>query len=123
YQMSWWTTTRVGSTRAERALEVLSVAAPESRFIPDGKILRGNLLLRNGRFDEANRIFREVAREFGPVRRELDQMMEEHDDPQAYFRALVRENMESFDANAFLPPPAQRWAQMEGDMDRALSGL
>lgn len=123
YEIAWVYIRMGDSTRAERALEVLSVAAPESRFIPDGKILRGNLLLRNGRFDEANRIFREVAREFGPVRRELDQMMEEHDDPQAYFRALVRENMESFDANAFLPPLAQRWAQMEGDMDRALSVL
>lgn len=123
YEIAWVYIRMGDSTRAERALEVLSVAAPESRFIPDGKILRANLLLRNGRFDDANRIFREVAREFGPVRRELDQMIEEHADPHAYFRGLVRENMESFDANAFLPPLAQRWAEMEGDMDRALSVL
>ncbi len=123
YEIAWVYIRMGDSTRAERALEVLSVAAPESRFIPDGKILRGNLLLRNGRFDDANRIFREVAREFGPVRRELDQMMEAHADPAAYFRGLVRENMESFDANAFLPPLAQRWASLEGDMDRALGVL
>lgn len=123
YEIAWVYIRMGDSTRAERALEVLSVAAPESRYIPDGKLLRGNLLLRNGRFDDANRIFREVAREFGPVRRELDEMMSSHDDPQAYFRSLVRENMESFDANAFLPPLAQRWASLEGDMDRALSVL
>ncbi|MEQ8720656.1 MAG: tetratricopeptide repeat protein [Sandaracinaceae bacterium] len=123
YEIAWVYIRMGDSTRAERALEVLSVAAPESRFIPDGKLLRGNLLLRNGRFDDANRIFREVAREFGPVRQELDEMMNAHADPQAYFRGLVRENMESFDANAFLPPLAQCWAELEVDMDRALSVL
>jgi TolA-binding protein len=123
YEIAWVYIRMGDSTRAERALEVLTVAAPESRYIPDGKLLRGNLLLRNGRFDDANEIFREVAREFGPVRRELDQILADHADPLAYFRQLVRENMESFDANAFLPPLAQRWAEMEGDMTRALNVL
>ena len=123
YEIAWAYIRMGDSTRAERALEVLSVAAPESRFIPDGKILRANLLLRNGRFDDANQLFREVAREFGPVRRELDEMLESHDNPHEYFRQLVRENMDSFDANAFLPPLAQRWASLEGDMDRALGVL
>ncbi len=123
YEIAWVYIRMGDSVRAERALEVLAVAAPDSRFIPDGKILRANLLLRNGRLDDANQLFREVAREFGPVRRELDQMLEAHDDPRAYFRQLVRENMESFDASSFLPPLAQRWASLEGDMDRALGVL
>ena len=123
YEIAWVYIRMGDGIRAERALEVLSVAAPDSRFIPDGKILRANLLLRNGRLDDANQLFREVAREFGPVRRQLDQMLEEHDDPRAYFRSLVRDNMESFDATSFLPPLAQRWASLEGDMDRALSVL
>ncbi|MCA9609602.1 MAG: tetratricopeptide repeat protein, partial [Myxococcales bacterium] len=123
YEIAWVYIRMGDSVRAERALEVLSVAAPDSRFIPDAKILRANLLLRNGRLDDANQLFREVAAEFGPVRRELDQMLAEHDDPLGYFRGLVRENMDSFDATSFLPPLAQRWASLEGDMDRALSVL
>jgi TolA-binding protein len=123
YEIAWVYIRMGDATRAERALEVLGVAAPDSPRIPDAKILRGNLLLRNGRYDEANRVFREVAREFGPVRRELDEMLAEHDDQRAYFRQLVRENMATFDANSFLPPLAQRWANVEGDMDRALGVL
>jgi TolA-binding protein len=124
YEIAWVYIRMGDATRAERALEVLGVAAPDSRFIPDAKILRGNLLLRSGRYEEANRVFREVAREFGPVRRELEEMLAEHDaSPTAYFRRLVRENMTAFDANAFLPPLAQRWASLEGDMDRALGVL
>lgn len=123
YELAWVYIRMGDSLRAERALEVLSVAAPESRFIPDGKLLRANLLLRNGRYEASQQVFREVAREFGPVRRELDQMIAARPDPPAYFRALVRENMENFDANAFLPPLAQRWTSSSRDVDRALEVL
>ena len=123
YEIAWVHIRQGDSTQAERALEVLTVAAPDSRFIPDGKLLRGNLLLRNGRFEDANVVFREVAQQFGPVRRELDALISAHDDPREYFRDLVRRNMDNFDANAFLPPLAIRWARTEGDMDRALTVL
>lgn len=123
YEIAWVHIRQGDSTRAERALEVLTIAAPDSRFIPDGKLLRGNLLLRNGRFDAANQAFRDVARQFGPVRQQLDDMVAQHDDVRAYFRELVRQNMDAFDPNAFLPPLVQRWARTEGDMDRALSVL
>ena len=123
YEIAWVYIRQGDSTRAERALEVLTIAAPESRFIPDAKILRGNLLLRNGRFDDANQVFRQVVRQFGPVRRELDDIVTAHADARGYFQDLVRQNMESFDANSFLPPLAIRWARIEGDMDRALAIL
>ena len=123
YEIAWVYIRQGDATRAERALEVLAIAAPGSRFIPDGKLLRGNLLLRNGRFDDANEVFRDVRRQFGPVRRELDDVLESHEDAPLYFRELVRNNLEAFDANAFLPPLARQWASQEGDIDRALSVL
>ena len=83
--------------------------------------LRGNLLLRTGRLDDANQVFREVRREFGPVRRSLDEVAEAHPDLSTYFRQLVRDNMEDFDANDFLPEAARRWSSFEGsEFDRAL---
>lgn len=119
-----WAYIRVGdSTKADRALEVLSVVAPDSPYIPDAKVLRGNLLLRNGRLDDANEVFGEVRQQFVPIRRQLEEMIAQREDPHAYFRELVRANMEAFDASAFLPEEAQRWARFEGDVDRALSVL
>lgn len=124
YEMAWAYIRLGDAVRAERALEVLSIASPDSRFIPDGKLLRGNLLLRNGRLEEAQRVFDEVHAEFNPIRRDLDDMMRAHDaDPLGFFRSLVHDNLEVFDANAFLPPSAQRWGRMEGDMNRALETL
>ncbi|HKU38262.1 MAG TPA: tetratricopeptide repeat protein [Polyangiales bacterium] len=119
-----WTYIRMGdSTQAERSLEVLSVAAPESKYIPDAKLLRGNLLLRDGQYEQATTVFNEVTREFQPVREDLDRMVAQHEDPHAYFKGLVTQNLENFDAQAFLPPLALRWATVDGDMQRALDAV
>jgi TolA-binding protein len=119
-----WAYIRMGdSTRASRSLEVLSVASPDSKYIPDGKLLRGNLLLRDGHYEDATTVFTEVTQEFQPVREELDTVIAQHEDPQAYFKGLVHDNLEEFDAGAFLPPLALKWANIDGDMQRALDAV
>ncbi len=123
YEIAWVYIRLGDATRAERALEVLSVAAPSSKYIPDGKLLRGNLLLRNGRLDAANKVFRSVRTEFGPVYRELEEVREQHEDLLGYFRGLVRENLDTFDAASIVPPSAQKWTTPGSDFDRAMSAL
>ena len=123
YEIAWVYIRRGDSVQAQRALEVLSVAAPNHPLIPDAQILRGNLLLRNGRLDEANEVFRQVRNEFGPVKRELDDVVASHNDLHAHFRGLVSQNMDDFDVNDFLPESARRWVELEGDYDRALTVL
>ena len=123
YELAWVYIRMGDASRAEQALEVLSVASPESQHIPDAKLLRANLLLRNGQYDSSTREFEEVGKQFGPVREELDRMLAQREDAVAYFQQLVRDNIEVFDAAAFLPPSAQRWAIAEGDMDRAMATL
>ncbi|MET0387401.1 MAG: tetratricopeptide repeat protein [Polyangiales bacterium] len=119
-----WTYLRQGdSTHAERSLEVLGVAAPESQYIPDAKILRGNLLLRDGRYAAAGEVFNEVTRDFQPVRDQLDKLLAQQSDVPEYFRSLVRHNIDQFDDEAFLPPLALRWAKIEGDMRRAVDAV
>ncbi|MEY4512427.1 MAG: hypothetical protein RLZZ450_4549 [Pseudomonadota bacterium] len=119
-----WVYIRMGdSTRAERALEVLVIAAPESHYIADGSILRGNLLLRNGQLDEAAKVFGDASSNYGPVRDKLDKVMAEHSDTQAYFRDIVRDNFEVFDATSIFPAEAVAFASEEVDMERALSVL
>lgn len=123
YEVAWTYIRQGDATRAERALEVLAVAAPDSRYIPDAKLLRGNLLLRNGRYDAANTVFTEVVKEFQPVHDQLQQLIAQQEDPREFFRRLVRENLDEFDAQAFIPPLAQRWSIVEGDMERALAAV
>ena len=112
------------ASRAERALEVLTVAAPDSRLVPEGKVLRGNLLLREGRYKEAEDVFRRVHRDFGPIFESLEATRKRHDVALlAYFQNLVTENFETFDAERFLPAAARRWTEVPEDFERALKLL
>jgi tetratricopeptide (TPR) repeat protein len=123
YELAW-TYIRLGDAiQAERALEVLSVAAPDSPLNADGKVLRGDLLARSGRYDEAEVVFDEVRATFGPIRDDLDRTRRDHPDLHAYFRRVVRENLEHFDIDDFLPESARRWIVLEGDYQRALEVL
>ena len=123
YELAW-TYIRMGDAiQAERALEVLSVAAPDSPLNADGKILRGDLLARVGRYDEAEVVFDEIRETFGPIRDELERQRYEHPDLHAYFREVVRQNIDDFDMDDFLPESAQRWIELESDHERALGVL
>lgn len=123
YEVAWVYIRMGDSTRAEQALELLAVAAPDSRYLADAQILRGNLLLRNGRLERAKEVFDESVGAYGPVRDKLDAIVADHANPVDYFRGLVRENAEVFDANTLLPPEAIQYASDEADMGRALRVL
>ncbi|HET8937356.1 MAG TPA: tetratricopeptide repeat protein [Polyangiales bacterium] len=123
YEIAWTYIHQGDSTRAERSLEVLAVAAPESQYIPDAKLLRGNLLLRDGRYVAAGEVFSDVTKEFQPVRMQLDHLIAQQSNPHEYFQKLVRANIDQFDEDAFLPPLALRWARIEGDMKRAIEAV
>ncbi len=123
YEIAWVYIRMGDSTRAERALEVLAIAAPDSRYIADGSILRGNLLLRNGQLDDASAVFTKASQTYGPVRDKLDKIAADHANIRNYFSTLVRENIELFDVNTILPPEAVPFASEEADMERALSAL
>ncbi|RLB50648.1 MAG: hypothetical protein DRH23_03910, partial [Deltaproteobacteria bacterium] len=86
-------------------------------------ILRGDLLARSGRYNEAEVVFDEARATFGPIRDELDRTRREHPDLHAYFRQVVRANLEYFDIDDFLPESARRWIVLEGDYERALEVL
>jgi TolA-binding protein len=123
YELAWTYIAMGDAVQAERALEVLSIAAPESPLNADGKVLRGELLARAARYNEADAVFDEVREQFGPISAELGRTQLEHPDLPAYFRGLVRQNLANFDIDDFLPETARQWVRVEGNYERALGVL
>ncbi len=115
-----WSYIKLGDAiRAERALEILAISAPDSPLIPEGKLLWGNLLLRTGRFQRAQQVFQEVRDQFGPIYQQITQATDRAN-PEQYFRELIRSNLQVFDASSFLPAQALAWVRQEGGLDSSL---
>jgi TolA-binding protein len=106
---------------AERQLEVLTLAVPDSRYIPRAKLLRGNLLLHEGRYDDAEAVFQETIGEFTPVQEQLDQVMGEQKDTRRFFAALMERSAGTMDVSGNLPPLVMKWVGEEPEVQRALN--
>jgi len=111
-----WVYVRAGDVqRAERALEVLSVADPTSSYIADGTLLRGDLLLRAGAFDKALELYHGVRAEYDPFREKVEAFLDSTKDVSIYYDKLSQQAVDALDTNDQLPAIAIRWAREAED--------
>lgn len=110
YEIAWVYVRLGDADRAQRALEVLSIAEPNSTFIADGSLLRADLMLRAGQFDKALALYQSVRSEFDPIRDRVETFLGSTSDAAVYYDRLSREALDSSDASA-LPAVAIDWAR------------
>jgi tetratricopeptide (TPR) repeat protein len=112
YELAW-VYVRLGDVqRAERALEVLSIANPDSQYIGEGTLLRADLLLRAGAFDKALQLYEQVRTEYEPMRAKVDGFIEStKDNVGVYYEKLSEQEMDALAMSDSLPPIAVRWAR------------
>jgi tetratricopeptide (TPR) repeat protein len=108
------------TVRAEQTLEVLTVAVPDSAYLPRARMLRGNLLLRTGRYDEAEEVFDQLVDEYTPIMAKLDTIITQEQDTRRFFSELVESSVSSLDVANILPPLVVKWVGEEPDVSRAL---
>jgi tetratricopeptide (TPR) repeat protein len=109
-----WVYVRVGDfQRAQRALEVLSIADPNNLDIADGSLLRADLLLRSGEFDKALTLYRSVRGRFDPIRDQVDRFIATTADPASYYDRLTADP--DIQTDDKLPPLALAWAREQAE--------
>ncbi len=115
YELAW-VYVRLGDvTRAQRALEVLAVAAPNSEDVADAQLLRGDLMLRAGQFDKSRKVYESVRATYEVMSGRLAAFMARTTDPAVYFDTLSRDQLELFDSGDPLPSLVLKWAREGGD--------
>src|SRR5690606_16118302 len=118
-----WVYVRVGDyMRAERALELLSVAAPDTLDVADGALLRADLMLRSGRFDRALASYEDVRSRFEPARQRVDEFLAVTNDPAVYYDRLVEDAL-SLGGPSALPDVVLDWVRDEARGDRVFAVL
>jgi tetratricopeptide (TPR) repeat protein len=121
YELAWVFVGLKDYQRAQRALEVLAVTDPDRPELSDSSLLRADLLLRSGQFENALKAYRGVRSRHQPIRQELDEFLAKATDPGEYYDALVRE--EAAGAGQGLAPLALKWAQEQAEDTRAFAAI
>jgi tetratricopeptide (TPR) repeat protein len=116
YELAWVYVRLGDNQRAQRALEVLSVTAPESLNLANGSLLRADLMLRSGMFDRALELYESVHQEFDPMRKKVDTFLMTTTDPTVYYDRLVEEQLD--DERSGLPSAVLKWVREAAEDDR-----
>ncbi len=97
---------------AQRALEVLSVVAPEELEFAEGELLRADLMLRAQQYEDALYAYRKVRREFAPVQEQIEEFLRAHDEPELYYERLLDSRL-GVSSDQPLPPLLLDWLGQE----------
>jgi tetratricopeptide (TPR) repeat protein len=116
YELGWSYVRLEDFTRAQSALELLSVLDPGHTDGADAALLRADLLLRAGKFQKAYVAYQQARSEYDPLQRQVAAYLEKHAEPADYYDALTADEIE---VSGELPQLAVEWAREQAQEERA----
>ncbi|MCB9554612.1 MAG: tetratricopeptide repeat protein [Deltaproteobacteria bacterium] len=120
YEICWAYVKAGEFQRALRALDLLVLAQPNSPFIPEVRVLQGNLLIRLKHWGRATDLFTKTRETFVPLRKRMVQLMKEHSDPNVFFDVLLKKNLGDLAVTIQVPKIAVDWVRSDERVRRAL---
>lgn len=114
YELAW-VYVRLGDfERAQRALEVLTITDPNNLELADGSLLRADLMLRAGEFQNALGLYKDVSGHFDPIRQQLDDFLKSTNDPAVYYDKLTADDFGAASDDK-LPKVVLDWARDQAE--------
>jgi len=114
YELAW-VYVRLGDfERAQRALEVLTITDPNNLELADGSLLRADLMLRAGAFQNALGLYKDVSAHFEPIRQQLDNFLKSTNDPAVYYDKLTTDDFGAASDDK-LPKVVLDWARDQAE--------
>ncbi len=121
YELAW-VFVRLGDyQRAQRALEVLTITDPNNLELADGSLLRADLMLRSGDFQNALNLYRNVREHFDPIRKSVDDFLASTSDPAVYYDKLTADEA-TMATETKLPKVVLEWARAQAE-DQHVFGM
>lgn len=121
YEIAWAYVKAKKFKKALRALDLLVLAQPDSPFVPEVKVLQGNLLIRLKDWGRATDLFTKTRDKFVPVHRRMKQLLDEHSDPNVFFDVLLARNLGgTLAVQVKVPNLALHWVKEKPKVKRAL---
>jgi tetratricopeptide (TPR) repeat protein len=114
YELAWQYVRLGDFERAQRALEVLTITDPNNLELADGSLLRADLMLRAGEFQNAIGLYKDVSGHFDPIRQQLDDFLKSSNDPAVYYDKLTADDFGAA-ADDKLPKVVLDWARDQAE--------
>jgi tetratricopeptide (TPR) repeat protein len=121
YEICWAYIKSNQYRKALRALDLLVLAHPDSAFIPQVKVLQGNLLIRLQEWGRATDLFSTTREKFMPIQTRMKQVLAEHSDPNVFFDLLLARNLGQLSVTVQVPELAVSWVKEDPQVQRALN--
>ncbi len=118
HELTWALISRGSDRAALRNVDILLLSNPQPTFVPEAKLLMGDLALRLGEHEQARSAYQGVIDTFMPVHQDLTGFIANHDDLDTFFVDLVRRDLEGVQTD-YLPPMVSDWAAESKSMASA----
>ncbi|MCC6751726.1 MAG: tetratricopeptide repeat protein [Deltaproteobacteria bacterium] len=120
YEICWAFVKAGEFQKASRALDLLMLAHPDSPFIPEVRVLQGNLLIRLKEWGKATDLFSKTREQFHPAQARMAGLLATHKDPNVFFDALLARNTGEMSITIQVPELALNWVKELPNVGRAL---
>lgn len=122
YEIAWAYIKAKKLQQSLRALDLLVLAQPDSPFVPEVKVLQGNLLIRLKQWGRATDLFTETRDKFVPVHKRMKQLLDEQKEPKVFFDVLLARNLGrgSLALTIKVPDLAVHWVKERDEVKRAM---
>lgn len=122
YEIAWAYIKANKLPQSLRALDLLVLAQPDSPFVPEVKVLQGNVLIRLKQWGRATDLFTQTRDKFVPVHKRMKQLIDEQTDPKVFFDVLLARNLGSSGLAVTIKVPelAVRWVKERTEVKRAM---
>lgn len=134
YEIAWVYVKNKHHEKALRALELLTLANPDSARMPEVRILEGNLRIRRAQnlafskegnyaeeYSKAYKTFSGTKKTFGDAHGELEKIIAERRDPRSFMAQVTGRTSDTFDVDTTMPAVAAEWLRDQPDVKRVVS--
>ncbi|MBI5529164.1 MAG: tetratricopeptide repeat protein [Deltaproteobacteria bacterium] len=121
YEVAWIYIKKGEFEKALQALDIMLLAPREVPVLLQSRVLRGNLLIKMGKHEDAVESFQDVVSRYGPIKDNLAALIDKHEDPVGYFEKLLGEGLSQVEAQKALPEVVVKWAAMDKQVGKAIT--
>ncbi len=121
WEQTWVLVSRGNYAEARRNVDIITyLDDPDPDILAQSQLLRADLSLKLGEYDTARADYHAVLDRFSPIKQQMDQFAETHQDMDAFFTALVASDRGQ---NVGMPPLIETWIRNDREMRAATKSL